>query len=123
MRAVDEQALQDSIAHWKRLVEATPSLNAWEVPGAADCPLCCYYWNVPNKKTCDGCPIFEYTGHRLCNDTPYPEAHEIWENYAMGFDTYTIEEWRRAAQAMVDFLQNLLQTLKGSGSDENRLSI
>jgi hypothetical protein len=67
-------ALEKSIAHWKRL--ATGTQDTLENTGPGSCALCQLFWGGLYDR-CEGCPVKDETGQRLCHGTPYSAASEI----------------------------------------------
>jgi len=73
------KAVEGSIAHWKRLLEAR-SKNAIRKEGfkSKSCPLCDVFIDRVDLDStelyCDGCPIRKVTGRVLCRGTPYADA-------------------------------------------------
>lgn len=92
-------ALEESIAHWKRM--ASGDRRNSEAPTSDDCPLCEMFYN--KLDVCDGCPVRIKTGRTYCGDTPYHDAQRAWTEY--GLDS---SEFKYAALAEVDFLTSLL---------------
>lgn len=67
-------ALEQSIAKWKRNTELKSCGNT--PIHAESCPLCnifCTEWHSFDN-ACDGCPVREATGYRLCHGTPWPDC-------------------------------------------------
>lgn len=54
-----------------------------------DCPLCQVY--DINDNDCVGCPIFEDTGQRNCEDTPYDDWWQYAYDNIMGYGHATSE--------------------------------
>lgn len=67
------RALDDSIAHWKRL--STNSQIGDECPDASNCALCKRHLH----EGCVDCPIFDATGRDTCRGTPYRYAAVTWD--------------------------------------------
>ncbi len=66
------EALDDSIAHWKRLYTGTRREN--EGCFGEDCALCAKFY-IGGKSDCEGCPIAE-AGFRHCNGSPWEKCDE-----------------------------------------------
>ena len=101
MNATTRKALEDSIAHWARLV--TGNRQEGEAPDWRWCALCARFYNPSDQ--CDGCPVKEETGVNGCDDTPYIYAANAWD--AHGKDS---PEFRRAARKVLAFLASLRPT-------------
>lgn len=87
-------ALQGSIAKWEGIVAGTMTDERDE-----NCPLC----HVFKQNHCIGCPVRARSGRINCNDTPYVGCILAEDEY--GGES---EEYRKAAQAELDFLRSLL---------------
>jgi len=85
-------ALNASITKWER--RASGDHN--EHLGMISCPLCKVFHGEyrGEGKSCQGCPVFESTGSRYCEDTPYTK--------------YYRKRTTANAQAELDFLKSLL---------------
>lgn len=59
-----KKALRGSIRKWQRIVNGTGIDD-----GTENC-ACCKKWNHHGNR-CVGCPIFQFTGRRGCEGTPY----------------------------------------------------
>ena len=67
------EALEKSIKHWE---ENAKVLKLSDVKiGRADCALCGLFNDFNNCFGCNGCPVFEKTGRRYCDRTPYVIAN------------------------------------------------
>ncbi len=97
-------ALQDSIEHWKRLESG--KRRKGECLGADDCALCGVFnnWNTPIGDECLGCPVFEKTGERRCEKSPYNSARNIYVEHGK-LDS---PEFKAAAKEERLFLESLL---------------
>lgn len=93
-------ALKDSIAHWERMV-ANPA--GPDRPSAKQCALCGLFnpSGQPAKNNCLGCPVYEKTGQKYCEGTPYDDA-------AFARATLDWEELRYHALEELTFLRSLL---------------
>ena len=94
-------ALKASIAHWRENVDADTHDKVRV--GPQNCALCGLFYL---RHGCHGCPVFERTGDYGCRGTPYDSALD--ELHGWRADGYGREEWRTAAQAMLNFLISLL---------------
>lgn len=106
MSNLNKVAIQQSIEHWVRMRDRTDWDNAFpEKPEVRDCKLCALYYD----EYCDGCPISNKTGKRICVCTPFDLASYYWweAEYTKGQDTYILG-WSYHAQQMINFLEGLL---------------
>lgn len=125
--ATDARALRESIAHWERMRD--DPLGCEDKTGATQCALCKLYlfepggdfFRRPSEKQCEGCPIRKATGLQWCNGTPYEEAAEaFWKMRALVEDGYCDPDeldtrpFAEKAQAMIEFMEGLLERLEGS---------
>lgn len=103
---MDEQtlrALRASVEHWEENVEA-------ETPNEASismhhCALCLRFF----EDGCSGCPVFNVTKVVRCFRTPYGKASlKLTRWHSHPYDAEYRDEWRKAAQAELDFLRGLL---------------
>ena len=109
-------ALQDSIAHWQRMVDNP--LGKKDKPGASQCPLCRKFNPDINQEAqldCVGCPVQERTGHPSCKETPYHEAATAYNDHLQAAmclypsdPDFCLQKFKAAAQAELDFLKSLL---------------
>lgn len=101
------QALEESIAHWRRNVEAeTPDQTSVY---SRDCALCRLFFlakRIDGK--CTGCPVFAVTKLKFCAGSPYQRANKArsmwWGNIEKR------DAWRDAARAELSFLESLRET-------------
>lgn len=96
------EALEKSIQHWKKNVEAEDPHDV--SVSAGDCALC----RIFLRENCNGCPVKKRTGQNQCRATPYERAHWAWEtwlNYPN--DGEAKAAWREAAQIELNFLESL----------------
>ncbi len=81
--------------------------------GHDDCPLCAEFLDpvsgTPEDDDCFGCPISNKTGLPYCNGSPYRE-------WSCRHNELSVEPWtadtparKKAAQAMITFLEGLLE--------------
>ena len=78
--------------------------------GNENCPLCQLFW----KDSCQGCPIFNKTGVKFCNYTPYDK----WEQHIVNVrkmdlvngDIIYCPECERLVKLEIEFLKSLLPT-------------
>ena len=109
-------ALRGSIKHWEENLAAKEPKEA--STRAQDCPLCQIFLLAPKDYSrprvvsqCEyGCPVWEFTGETGCQGTPYEKADDTLCDWRNG--EATIDDWREAAKAELDFLKSLLP--KGS---------
>lgn len=92
------EALEESIAHWKRL--ASGNREPDENVGWLDCSLCVKFMRFA---LCEDCPVSKKTGAILCHNTPYKNAHRTRREY--GLDS---PEFKAAALEELAFLKSLL---------------
>jgi hypothetical protein len=108
------RALKASIKAWEgKKRRADPDKVS---TGVDACPLCDVFYG-PAGSRCQGCPIKERTGLIFCDGSPYEAAHKAyaaWHKAAMEWGLkpprtqWSKHEWRKAAQAEIDFLKSLL---------------
>jgi len=98
----DIKGLIDSIEHWKE--DVLRELGLAEAH-RGNCPLCLMYFteamSPEGAEACLGCPIFEKTGEKTCQGTPYP----AWCTASMGGDSI---QAMKAGIAMVEFMYEIL---------------
>jgi len=104
MDAKTETALRASIKHWEENVAAATPEEASTEPG--DCALC-HKFCRDYYDHCVGCPIFEKTGMKFCDGTPYEDAYSALRDWTDG-RVYDESAFRAAAQRELDFLRSLL---------------
>lgn len=98
------KALQASIKHWERMRDGKNYHD--EVPDSKNCNLCIRF---AKNGCCLGeelCPVHQKTGAPSCANTPYHDAHTEW--YFRTDKHRLSPEWRKCAQAEIDFLTSLL---------------
>lgn len=95
-----KQALEASIAHWKRNVEATSPWRASVL--AADCELCNTF--VFGEDSCCNCPV-AIKHRKLDCPNEYYEARKAF--YLWRSHNCSREYWQSKAQAMLDYLISL----------------
>ena len=98
------EALEASILHWQENVKAERSLDV--LANDTDCALCAKFYDLE----CEGCPVYLRTGLRYCLGSPYGAAYAAlreWRQFDAGAAR---DEFRRCAQAEVDFLISLRET-------------
>ncbi len=111
------QATQQSIDHWKRMIEWAESQDPTEVAEhhrmeqeiaeswySDDCPLCKRFLLGPDEP-CEGCPLRVAFGN--CSDS---HAMNAWPNIRWA---RTWDEWLEAAEVMLLQLETVLKLLKG----------
>jgi len=103
MIAKTKQALNESIAAWKKKARATSPAGV-SLSGN-ECPLCVIFSGAGG---CEGCPVKISTGKRLCADTPYRQASHAIALWRDSKDDDDMLAFQQAAQDEVEFLQGLL---------------
>ena len=103
MDAKTAEALEASIAHWKRMRE-DPS-GCGETPCGDDCALCRMFHN--STLACSRCPVREATTRSYCHGTPWAEAYDAWDTYTVCDTASKLAAWQRAADAEIAFLEGL----------------
>lgn len=112
------KALQDSIAHWKRMLgfESHSDFSyKKENPYAEDCPLCKRFATYTECKRDDDedCPVSMNAGEYFCRNTPWMKAsdafEEVQESPKEHFD-FRVKVWRTEARKEIEFLESLLPT-------------
>jgi hypothetical protein len=97
----DEQdtlmAIDDSIKHWKRLASGTAKPG--EGIGGKDCELCLKFWFQSKKQKCCECPIANFTGHTMCDGSPYRDCRNDYYDHGK-----TSKQFRASAKKMLEFL-------------------
>ena len=100
-------ALQGSIAKWEAIV-----WDGGEDRGVDNCPLCSEFYFSAD---CSGCPVAEYTGGTMCEDTPYVAWQRAFMREAGawggGVDAHLFvldEATHKAAKDELAFLKSLL---------------
>ena len=89
------KALEDSIAHWKRMHRQP---FGREIPSSDYCALCIMFY----YDDCMGCPVNRRTGQTKCEGSPYWNAQTAWL-------TGDHRKWSKAAEAEIDFLESLIE--------------
>ena len=72
----DVGLLEDCIEHWKRDVVGQKSYGDINIESRA-CALCEEYLLNCNR-FCRGCPVRNYTGNVLCEESPYDKVKELY---------------------------------------------
>ena len=97
----DEQdtlrAIDDSIAHWKRLASGTAKPG--EGIGAKDCELCEKFRFPSHNPPCWGCPIANLTGLTMCDGSPYRDCRNDYYDHGK-----FSKQFRASAETMLEFL-------------------
>ncbi len=109
------KALEESIAHWERMVSgerqrSRAGFDIFETPFAGDCPLCALYLHKgggTSETSCCGCPVRKATGRDSCEETPWENAADAFRDSPVEPKTYLTWEFKKAAQAELDFLISL----------------
>lgn len=104
MDEITAKALEESIAHWKRMkrFKRVGQFQAEDV-GVADCALCRLFWD----DGCVKCPVMEKSGFLLCMGTPFRHASELSSLLENASPPRNWKPWRKAAQIEIDFLEGL----------------
>lgn len=105
MDAKTAAALEDSIAHWKRNVEAERPEQV--LMGSDQCALCLLFHG---ERGCVGCPVMTRSGCHGCRTTPYHKAldrHILWDHQPC--DLAAASAFREAARAELAFLESLCE--------------
>ena len=107
MNKVTRKALEESIAHWRRMREfkLEDYRSPPEYPGMRDCALCQLF----HDEACLGCPVSEHTGHLYCHHTPFYTANDAFCHAVDEPSLFTKAAWRRAAKREIEFLESLLE--------------
>jgi len=93
------------VNHWKRMLKlSVEDIRAGkERPGTKTCAFCeRYFWEL----NCEGCPVKKHTGLEGCDGTPYDQAARIYLSIEY-LEHRRLSEFRKAVQAMIDFLEGL----------------
>lgn len=105
------EALEASILQWQENVKAERSCDV--LIGEKDCAICAEFYSLE----CEGCPVYLRTGEGFCVGSPYGAAYTAWISWKYtnpNSDGDTLlaarDEFRKAAQAEVDFLISLRET-------------
>lgn len=103
-----DDALEASIVEWERKLEETDP-NAIRL-GSRTCPLCSAFLSLG----CRGCPVMERTGRPSCTGSPYWKAANALHNWqlAVFYSASNRADWRKAAQAEIDFLKSCRRPAK-----------
>lgn len=110
MNAKTAKALEESIAHWRRNVEAQTPDEASTGPSA--CSLCEMFVNAPGiTEICVGCPIHE-AGYHACSKTPYESAERALLGWLDPKDIAARGDFRRHALEELAFLESLREEPK-----------
>lgn len=97
------KALNESIEHWEIMAKGGIHNKEGHKPFDTYCSLCKLFNSKEHnlKNYCNGCPVFERTGHKLCIGSPYRHASYAWE------DKLDIR-FKELAKEEVEFLRSLL---------------
>jgi hypothetical protein len=96
-------ALRGSIKHWQDNVAAETPRDA--SVDADDCALCDLF---QDEGQCRSCPVFKLTTKPQCRKTPYANASFWFEAWQDAPSSKIKADWRKSAQAELDFLISLL---------------
>ena len=113
MDARTETALRASIKHWEENVAAVTPKEASMHPDS--CALCQMFLD---DEECAGCPVAE-AGYPDCRRSPWEDAFDAFISWTVAVrlesqgrgnakTAAAPENWRKAAQAELDFLRSLL---------------
>lgn len=106
-------ALQESIVHWKRVLNHTNTQDfAQENLGRKTCALCTEF----NAAFCIQCPVSLKTNHISCNKTPYINALRAKQLLLQTGYTLTpiqiykqaLNRWQVCCIREINFLESLL---------------
>jgi hypothetical protein len=103
--------MEAAVRKWDRILAGKGSDG-----GVWDCPPCRIFYML----FCVGCPIASYTGKKFCRRTPYgPWYHH--QNNVHGYVIKKIRcpECRSLAEAMRDYMQEIVDHLKARRTSEN----
>lgn len=98
------KALEESVEHWKRMRDDKECV---EKPSSEYCSCCDLFYCVG----CVGCPIAKKARRDGCNNTPYGDAVNAWDERLLSY--YGWRNWRRAAKRMISFMQEILDGSSG----------
>ncbi len=103
-----EQALRQSIQHWKENLERAEGDRVSKIDTSArSCALC----NMFFESGCQGCPVSCQTGKDCCNGTPYIRARETIREYlSLPLDRrhHELPAIVKAVKDEIQFLESLL---------------
>lgn len=99
------ERLRVSIEHWERM--ATGSPHPGEYPSARDCALCARWLFDDCGFRADRCPVYQATGRRACERSPYLAAFHAAEDFGL-----RSAQFIRAAKTELTFLRDLLARAK-----------
>lgn len=109
MDQMTRDALEASIKHWQEIAEvSTPDQVKI---GPYDCALCQMfniYDDEFDEENCIDCPVNHSTGKRYCNGSPFEKVWQTSQSWIAG--KTTVEDFRVAAKAELDFLISLRPT-------------
>ena len=102
------KALQESIAHHERLRDGVQG----ERTGPEGCSLCNLFntEEMSQLQCCIGCPVYERTGKRFCEETPYYKQTDLFSRFDGAAVTRKRhgQKWIDVCQEEIDFLKSLL---------------
>ena len=101
MNKLQTKRLKESKAHWERMRDDP---ECGEEPSSIDCPCCREFNNKRPFDECRSCPIAQFTGKPVCIETPFSNACEEYDYNGINSDSF-----REAAQAEIDFLNEVLK--------------
>ncbi len=100
------KALEEGIAHWKRMRK---KWDCGETPWSDDCALCGIFYD--DKDDCGECPVKKATGQDLCRDTPWMQAKNAWcdldDTLERVVTKELYKEWDKESTKEIKFLESL----------------
>jgi hypothetical protein len=103
-----ENALEGSVKKWQDIVDGVR-----EDEGSDNCSLCSLFV----KEACIGCPVYEYTGFKYCDGSPYDEWRDLERDTIYNINGNIDKEAVMAAQAEVNFLKMLKEKLESEDEE------
>lgn len=94
------KALTESIDKWDAMADGSIQAH----PSPDNCPLCQLFNSAEEAslKDCQGCPVFELTHKRYCEDTPYVAFFDSCDRFPLN------ENGKALARTEANFLRALL---------------
>uniref|UniRef100_A0A7C4MMM6 Uncharacterized protein n=1 Tax=Desulfatirhabdium butyrativorans TaxID=340467 RepID=A0A7C4MMM6_9BACT len=104
--------MEASVRKWEDIIAGKSSDG-----GVLDCPPCRIFYFF----RCMGCPIANYTGHKFCVGSPYPDWywHHI-EAHDKVFRRIYCPTCLKYAEAMRDFMKEIVQDLRRKQESERK---
>lgn len=102
------KALKASIKHWEEIVSAKSV--CYDDIGPSSCALCGLFNNGDTQRGqhCNGCPVSERTGAKLCGGTPYDEVEGVLYGTCHYNSDKPTREFTKVAKRELEFLKSLL---------------